>query len=65
MNKLLELLPEKRNQAAVSIEMFFDLNTIAVEEVIGWLHVFKQHSKAKQIMGSMGCLMPCEEDWEA
>jgi hypothetical protein len=65
IKKLLQVVPEKLNQAAVSIEMFMDLKVAKVEDVIGRLRVFEERTKPKQITDAMGRLMLCEEDWEA
>lgn len=65
VKKLLQVVPEKLNQAAVSIEMFMDLKVAKVEDVIGRLRVFEERTKPKQITDAMGRLMLCEEDWEA
>ena len=59
------MVPEKLSQAAVSLEMFLNLNTVTIEEVIGRLRVFEERAKPKQITDAMGRLMLCEEDWEA
>ena len=65
VKKLLQVVPEKLSQAAVSLEMFLNLNTITIEEVIGRLRMFEERAKPKQITDAMGRLMLCEEDWEA
>jgi len=52
-------VPENLNQAAVSIEMFMDLNKAKVEDVIGRLRVFEERGKPKQITDAMMCLMLC------
>jgi hypothetical protein len=65
VKKLLQVVPERLTQAAVSLEVFLDLNKVTIEEVIGHLHVFEERAKPAQITDAMGCLMLCEEDWEA
>jgi uncharacterized membrane protein YgcG len=65
VNKLLQVVPERLSQAAVSLEMFLDLNKVSIEEVIGRLRVFEERCKPKEFTDSMGRLMLCEEDWEA
>jgi len=65
VKKLLQVVPERLTRAAVSLEMFLDLNKVSIEEVIGRLRVFEERSKPAQIMDAMGRLMLCEEDWEA
>jgi hypothetical protein len=65
VKKLLQVAPKSLNQAAVSIEMFVDLNQATIEDVIGRLRVFEERAKPAQITDAMGRLMLCEEDWEA
>jgi len=65
VKKLLQVVPERLNQAAVSLEMFLDLNKVTIEEVVGRLRVFEECTKPKQVTDTMGRLMLCEEDWEA
>jgi hypothetical protein len=65
VKKLLQVVPKSLNQAAVSIEMFVDLNKATIEDVIGRLRVFEERAKPAQITDAMGRLMLCEEDWEA
>ena len=65
VKKLLQVVPERLSQAAVSLEMFLDLNKVSIEEVVGRLRVFEERGKPKEITDGMGRLMLCEEDWEA
>ncbi|XP_066374129.1 uncharacterized protein [Miscanthus floridulus] len=65
VKKLLQVVPEKLSQAAVSIEMFCNLRTISIEDVIGRLRVFEDHGKQKSVTDAMGRLLLTEEDWEA
>jgi hypothetical protein len=65
VKKLLQVVPERQTQAAVSLERFLDLNKVTIEEVIGRLRVFEERAKPSQITDAMGRLMLCEEDWEA
>ncbi|XP_066354321.1 uncharacterized protein [Miscanthus floridulus] len=62
VKKLLQVVPDRLNQAAVSLEMFLDLNNVTVEEAIGRLRAFEERTKPKQVTDAMGCLMLCEED---
>ena len=62
VKKLLQVVPEKLNQAAVSLEMFLDLNKVTIEEVVGRLRVFEERAKPKEVTNAMGRLMLCEED---
>ena len=59
VKKLLQVVPDRLNQAVVSLEMFLDLNNITVEEVIERLRVFEERTKPKQITDAMMCLMLC------
>ena len=63
VKKLLQVVPERLTQAAVSLVMFLDLNKVTIEEVIGRLRVFEERAKPAQITDAMGRLMLCEEDW--
>jgi hypothetical protein len=63
--KLLQVVPDRLSQAAVSLEIFLDLNNTSIEDVIGRLRVFEDRGKPKEITDGMGRLMLCEEDWEA
>jgi hypothetical protein len=65
VKKLLQVVPKRLSQAAVSLEMFLDLNKVSIEEVIGRLGVFEERGRPKDITDSMGHLKLCEEDWEA
>ncbi|XP_066320732.1 uncharacterized protein [Miscanthus floridulus] len=65
VKKMLQVVPEKLSQAAVSIEMFCDLNSISIEDVIDRLQVFKDRGKQKSVTDAMGRLLLTEEDWEA
>ena len=65
VQKLLQVVPEKLTQAAVSLEMFLDLNRVSIEEVIGRLRVFEERLKPEEVTDSLGRPMLCEEDWEA
>ncbi|XP_021321312.1 uncharacterized protein LOC110437255 [Sorghum bicolor] len=65
VKKLLQVVPERLTQAAVSLEMFLDLKVVTIDEVIGRLRVFEERAKPKEVTDAMGRLMLCEEDWEA
>jgi hypothetical protein len=45
VKKLLQVIPRSLNQAAVSIEMFVDLNKATIEDVIGRLRMFEERNK--------------------
>jgi hypothetical protein len=65
VKKLLHVVPDRLSQAAVSLEMFLDLNTASIEDVVGRLRVFEERGKPKEVTDGMGLLLLCEEDWEA
>ena len=65
VKKLLQVVPDRLSQAAVSLEMFLDLNTASIEDVVGRLRVFEERGKPKEVTDGMGRLLLCEEDWEA
>ena len=65
VKKLLQVVPDRLSQAAVSLEMFLDLSNTSIEDVIGRLRVFEERGKPKEITDGMGRLLLCEEDWEA
>ena len=62
VKKLLQVVPERMNQAVVSLEMFRDLNKVTIEEVVGRLRAFEERTKPKQVTNAMVRLMLCEED---
>jgi hypothetical protein len=45
VKKILQVVPKSLNQAAVSIEMFVDLNKATIEDVIRRLRVFEERNK--------------------
>jgi hypothetical protein len=65
VKKLLHVVPDRLSQSAVSLEMFLDLNTASIEDVVGRLRVFEERGKPKEITDGMGRLLLCEEEWEA
>ena len=64
VKKLLQVVPDRLNQAVVSLEMFLDLNNVMVEKVTRRLRIFEEHTKPKHITDAMGPLMLYKEDWE-
>jgi hypothetical protein len=65
VKKHLQVVPDRLSQAAVSLEMFLDLNTDLIEDVVGRLRVFEECGKTKEITNGMGQLLLYEEEWEA
>jgi hypothetical protein len=66
VKKLLQVVPDSLEQAAVAIEMLLDLNTTSVEEVTGRLRVFEhRRQKKKPPTEAMGKLLLTEDEWRA
>jgi hypothetical protein len=68
MRKLLCVVPKWYNQIACSIEMFSDLNTMSVEELIGKLRATEDHvtmEDAAEASAGVGRLLLTEEQCEA
>jgi transposase InsO family protein len=65
VKKFLRVLPPRFNQVAVSIEMFCDMKTLSVEELVGRLRVAQDRfvHKIDQITDKAGRLLLTEEDW--
>jgi len=65
VKKFLRVLPARFNQVAVSIEMFCELKTLTVEELVGRLRVAEDRfvSTDDQITDKMGRLMLAKEEW--
>jgi hypothetical protein len=62
IKKLLVVVPDRLNQATVSLDMFLDLNNVTVEDMIGRPCVFEERTKPKHITDATGHLMLCEDD---
>ena len=66
MKKMLRVVPARYNQIACSIEMFADLKTMSLEELIGRLRVAKERcGGVEAVADGVGCLLLTEEQWEA
>lgn len=66
VKKLLQVVPEYLEQAAVTCEMILDLNSTSVEEVTSRLRVFeRRRNKTKPPTESMGKLLLTKEEWRA
>ncbi|CAD6273156.1 unnamed protein product [Miscanthus lutarioriparius] len=65
VKKILRVLPPKFNQVAVSIEMFCDMKTLTVEELVGRLRVAEDRfeEKVEQITDKAGRLLLAEDEW--
>jgi hypothetical protein len=68
VRKLLRIVLKRYNQIACAIEMFSDLNTMSVEELIGKLWVTEDRvavEDAAEASVGVGRLLLTEEQWEA
>lgn len=65
VKKFLRVLPARFNQVAVSIEMFYELKILIVEELVGRLRVAEDRfvNTEDLIIDKMGRLMLAEEEW--
>ncbi|XP_066392419.1 uncharacterized protein [Miscanthus floridulus] len=65
VKKFLRVVPPRFTQIVVSIEMFVDLKTLIVEELVGRLQAAEERfdEKVDQIVDKAGRLMLAEEDW--
>jgi uncharacterized membrane protein YgcG len=70
VKKFLRVVPSRLSQVVVSIEMFCDMKTLTVEEVVGRLRAAEDRmedsaAKVDQITDKAGRLLLAEEDWIA
>ncbi|CAN6238160.1 unnamed protein product [Urochloa humidicola] len=68
VKKMLRVVPKKLKQVAVAVEMFGNLDTMAVEELVGRLQVAEDADAEEQEAtngGQTGQLLLTEEQWEA
>jgi hypothetical protein len=65
VKKFLCVSPARFNQVAVSIEMFYELKILIVEELVGRLRVAEDRfvNTEDLIIDKMGRLMLAEEEW--
>jgi len=65
VKKFLRVVPPRYSQIVVSIEMFVDLKTLTVEELVGRLQAAQDHleDNTKQVTDKMGRLMMAEDGW--
>jgi hypothetical protein len=63
--KFLRVVPPGFNQVAVSIEMFCDVKTLSVEDLVGRLRAAEDRfeDKVEQITDKAGWLLLAEEEW--
>jgi len=67
VKKFLRVVPPRYNQVAVTIEMFCDLKTLSVEELVGRLRAAEDRFEptVEDVTNKQGQLMMTEEDWAA
>lgn len=65
VKKFLRVVPSRFNQVAVSIEMFCDVKTLLVEDLVGHLRAAEDRfeDKVEQITDKAGRLLLEEEEW--
>jgi len=65
MKKFLRVVPPRFSQLVVSIEMFCDMKTLTVEELVGRLRAAEDRldDKVEQITDKSGRVLLAEEDW--
>jgi len=65
VKKFLRVAPSRFTQIVVSIEMFVDLKTLTVEELVGRLRAAEERfdDKIDQIVDKAGRLLLAEDDW--
>ena len=67
VKKFLRVVPQRYNQVAVAIEMFFDLKNMSVDELVGHLRAAEERFEAtvEDVTNKAGQLLMTEEDWAA
>ena len=67
VKKFLRVVPEKYGQVAVAIEMFKDMKTLTIEELVSHLLVVEERSEPSvyQITDKVPKLLLTEEEWAA
>lgn len=67
VKKFLRVVPPKYNQVAVTIEMFCDLKTLTMEELVGRLRAAEDRFEpvVEEVTNKAGQLMLTEEEWAA
>ena len=67
VKKFLRVVPPRYNQVAVTIEMFCDLKTLSVEELVSRLRAAEDRFEpiVEEVTNKQGQLMMMEEDWAA
>jgi len=67
VKKFLRVVPSRYNQVAVAIEMFSDLKTLTIEELVGRLRAAEDRFEpsVEQVTEKMSKLLLTEEEWAA
>ncbi|XP_066357865.1 uncharacterized protein [Miscanthus floridulus] len=67
VKKFLRVVPARYNQVAVAIEMFCDMSTLSIEELVGRLRVAEDYFEpsVEQVTEKMPKLLLTEEEWLA
>jgi hypothetical protein len=67
VKKFLRVVPPRYNQVAVTIEMFCDLKTLTMEELVGRLRAAEARFEpvVEEVTNKAGDLMMTEADWAA
>jgi hypothetical protein len=67
VKKFLRVVPSRYNQVAVAIEMFCDLKTLTIEELVGRLRAAEDRFEpsVEQVTEKMPKLLLTEEEWAA
>ena len=67
VKKFLRVVPSRYNQVAVAIEMFCDMKTLTIEELVGRLRAAEDRFEpsVEQVTNNAGRLLLTEEDWAA
>lgn len=67
VKKFLRVVPARYNQVAVTIEMFCDLKTLSMEELVGRLRAAKDRFElsTEEVTNKAGQLLLTEEEWGA
>jgi hypothetical protein len=66
VKKMLRVVPARYNQITCSIEMFADMKTMSMEELVGRLRVAEERCGGGEVVVNIaGLLLLTEEQWEA
>jgi hypothetical protein len=67
VKKFLRVVPARYNQVAVTIEMFCDMKTLTIEELVGCLRAAEDRFEpsVEQVIEKMPKLLLTEEEWMA